>query len=127
MKCVSVIDVRGLRGDKHMGNFYVDVWRSITYVLLPLAVIVALLLMVGGIPMTLEGNVNARGLEGSEQVIARGPVAAIVAIKQLGTNGGGFFGPNSTHPYENPNDWTNWLECLSIMLLPMAAVVMFGP
>jgi K+-transporting ATPase ATPase A chain len=109
-----------------MGNFYVDLWRSIVYVLLPLAVVVALLLMIGGMPMTLEGNATATGLEGAEQVIARGPVAAIVAIKQLGTNGGGFFGPNCTHPYENPNDWTNLICCLSIMLLPMAAVVMFG-
>jgi potassium-transporting ATPase potassium-binding subunit len=125
LACLAAL-VRGLRGDKDMGNFYVDLWRSIVYVLLPLAVIVALLLMIGGVPMTLQGNVIAQGLEGGEQVIARGPAAAIVAIKQLGTNGGGFFGPNSTHPYENPNDWTNWLECLCIMLLPMAAVVMFG-
>jgi K+-transporting ATPase ATPase A chain len=123
---VLVAVVRGLRGDRHMGNFYVDLWRATVYVMLPLSAIVCVLLMAGGMPMTLEGNVTVTGVEGAEQVIARGPVAAIVAIKQLGTNGGGFFGPNSTHPYENPNDWTNFLECLCIMLLPMAAVIMFG-
>ena len=60
------------------------------------------------------------------QTIARGPVAALVAIKQLGTNGGGFFGPNSTHPFENPTPWTNLLEVVSILLLPMSSLVMFG-
>ncbi len=118
--------IRGLRGDRHMGNFYVDLWRAMIYVLLPMSLIVGVLLIAGGMPMTLAGNVTVTGVEGAEQVIARGPVAAIVAIKQLGTNGGGFFGPNSTHPFENPTDWTNFLECLCIMLLPMAAVVMFG-
>lgn len=117
---------RGLRGDKDMGNFYVDLWRCIVYVLLPLALVVGVLLMIGGMPMTLLGNATVTGLDGAEQVIARGPVAAIVAIKQLGTNGGGFFGPNSTHPFENPNAWTNLLECVCIILLPMSAVVMFG-
>ncbi|MDB5388579.1 MAG: kdpA [Planctomycetaceae bacterium] len=118
--------IRGLRGDRNMGNFYVDLWRATVYVMVPLSAIVCVLLMAGGMPMTLEGNATVTGVEGAEQVIARGPVAAIVAVKQLGTNGGGFFGPNSTHPYENPNDWTNFLECLCIMLLPMAAVIMFG-
>lgn len=117
---------RGLRGDKDMGNFYVDLWRSTVYILVPAAFIVALLLMLGGMPMTLLGNAKVTGLDGVEQIIARGPVAAIVAIKQLGTNGGGFFGPNSAHPFENPNAWTNILECICIILIPMACVVMFG-
>ncbi|MBX9789367.1 MAG: potassium-transporting ATPase subunit KdpA [Pirellulales bacterium] len=128
---------RGLRGDAHMGNFYVDLWRATTYVLLPIAVVLAILLMACGMPMTLDGNFAVTTLDpgamGSDeagtalpQTIARGPVAAIVAIKQLGTNGGGFFGPNSTHPFENPSDWSNVLENISIMLLPMAVVVMFG-
>lgn len=136
LACLLAV-IRGLRGDGHMGNFYVDLWRSTVYLLVPLSVIVALLLMVGGMPMTFDGNVKATtveaGVMGTDdagaakpQEIARGPVAAIVAIKQLGTNGGGFFGPNSTHPYENPNSWTNFLECVCIILLPMAAVVMFG-
>jgi len=117
---------RGLRGDAHMGNFYVDLWRGVLYVFLPLSFVVALLLVVGGVPMTLEGAAKVMTLEGGEQTIARGPVAAIVAIKQLGTNGGGFFGVNSSHPFENPNAWTNILENVCILLIPMACVVMFG-
>ena len=134
---VLVAMMRGLRGDKDMGNFYVDLWRGTVYVMLPLALLVGVLLMVCGMPMTLEGNAQASTLEAgamgaapdgqpNPQAIARGPVAAIVAIKQLGTNGGGFFGPNSTHPFENPTDFSNVLECICITLLPMAAVVMFG-
>jgi K+-transporting ATPase ATPase A chain len=118
--------IRGLRGDAHMGNFYVDLWRGMVYLMLPLAFLIALLLIAGGMPMTLEGNAKVVTVEGSTQVIARGPVAAIVAIKQLGTNGGGFFGPNCCHPFENPNSWTNFLCCMSILVMPMACVVMFG-
>src|SRR5438105_1772476 len=118
--------IRGLRGDRDLGNFYLDVWRGTIYVLLPLAVIVALLLMAGGVPMTLAGAAKVTTLEGTEQSIARGPVAAIVAIKQLGTNGGGFFGANSAHPFENPNAFTNLVECVSILLIPFAQLVMFG-
>jgi K+-transporting ATPase ATPase A chain len=77
-------------------------------------------------PMTFEGAAVAQTLEGVVQKIARGPVAAMVAIKQLGTNGGGFFGPNSTHPFENPGFWTNILENVAIILIPMATVWMFG-
>jgi K+-transporting ATPase ATPase A chain len=128
--------IRGLRGGPSLGNFYLDLWRCLVYVLLPLALIVGLLLVAGGVPMTFEGAAQAAPVEpgsmGKEgevdktQAIARGPVAAIVAIKQLGTNGGGFFGTNSAHPYENPSDWTNVLECLCIILIPAACVVMFG-
>ena len=77
-------------------------------------------------PMTFQGSAAAHTLEGAVQTIARGPVAAFVAIKQLGTNGGGFFGPNSTHPFENPGFWTNVSECLCILAIPMASVWMFG-
>jgi K+-transporting ATPase ATPase A chain len=118
--------IRGLRGDAHLGNFYVDLWRSTMYVLLPVALVVAILLITCGMPMTLQGNAEVTTVSGETQSIARGPVAAVVAIKQLGTNGGGFFGPNCCHPFENPNSWSNFLCCLSIILLPMAAVVMFG-
>ncbi len=76
--------------------------------------------------MTLAGAAHATTLEGIEQIIARGPVAAFLAIKQLGTNGGGFFGPNCTHPFENPTFWTNILATVSIILIPMACVWMFG-
>ncbi len=118
--------IRGLRGDPHLGNFYLDLWRGVVYVLLPLSFVVAVLLVAGGMPMTLDGAARVTTLEGGEQTVSRGPVAAVVAIKQLGTNGGGFFGANSTHPYENPNAWTNILECVCIILIPMACVVMFG-
>jgi K+-transporting ATPase ATPase A chain len=117
---------RGLAGHKLMGNFYVDVQRASFLVLLPVALVVATLMVLGGMPMTLEGAVKATTLEGIEQTIARGPVAAFLTIKQLGTNGGGFFGPNSTHPFENPNFFTNVLSSISIILIPMACVWMFG-
>ncbi|MBY0527255.1 MAG: potassium-transporting ATPase subunit KdpA [Gemmataceae bacterium] len=129
--------IRGLRGDSHMGNFYVDLWRGVVYLFLPLSVVVAVLLIAGGVPMTLEGNAavatlepGAMGMDGQgaakPQEVARGPVAAIVAIKQLGTNGGGYFGANSAHPFENPSAWTNVLTCLCIILVPVAQLVMFG-
>ncbi len=117
---------RGLAGRETVGNFFVDVQRASFLVLLPVALIVASLMVIGGIPMTFQGAARAMTLEGAEQVIARGPVAAFLAIKQLGTNGGGFFGPNSTHPLENPSFWTNALSMISIILIPMACVWMFG-
>jgi potassium-transporting ATPase potassium-binding subunit len=117
---------RGLSGKTLLGNFYRDLMRATFLVLLPLAIVVAVLLLFGGVPMTLEGSATARTLEGTLQTIARGPVAAFVAIKQLGTNGGGFFGPNSAHPFENPSFFTNIIECVSIVLIPMACVWMFG-
>ncbi len=135
--CALVAIIRGLRGDAHMGNYYLDLWRGVVYLLLPLAFVVAVMLIAAGVPMTLEGAVKAATVEptamGTEddgsakpQEIARGPVAAIVAIKQLGTNGGGYYGANSAHPFENPTAWTNVLTCLSIILIPVAALVMFG-
>jgi K+-transporting ATPase ATPase A chain len=113
--------IRGLRGDAHLGNYFLDVWRGFLCLFVPLSLIVGIILMAGGVPMTLEGNAaSAAG------PLARGPVAAVVAIKQLGTNGGGFFGPNSCHPFENPTAITNVVECVCIILVPMACLVMFG-
>ncbi|OQW92772.1 MAG: potassium-transporting ATPase subunit A [Beggiatoa sp. IS2] len=117
---------RALRGQTDMGNFFQDVARVTFLILLPLSLLLAILLILGEVPMTLEGAAVAHTLEGAIQTIARGPVAAIVAIKQLGTNGGGFFGANSAHPFENPNIYTNLLENIAILLLPMASVWMFG-
>lgn len=117
---------RGIGGQASMGNFFLDVQRATFLILLPLAIFVAAWLALSGVPMTLEGAANVTTLEGAAQTIARGPVAAFVAIKQLGTNGGGFFGPNSTHPLENPNFWSNLVELASIILIPMACVWMFG-
>jgi K+-transporting ATPase ATPase A chain len=119
--------IRGLRGDEHLGNFYLDVWRGAVYVFLPFSVVVGVLLIANGVPMTLDGAAEAKaGGETVWQILARGPVAAIVAIKQLGTNGGGFFGANTAHPFENPNAFTNFLLCWCIIILPASAVVMFG-
>ena len=117
---------RGLAGNVVMGNFFRDLLRATFLVLLPLAVVAAVLLLFGGVPMTFKGSATAGTLEGALQTIARGPVAAFVAIKQLGTNGGGFFGANSAHPFENPSFITNIVECVSIVLIPMACVWMFG-
>ncbi|MFZ1104566.1 MAG: potassium-transporting ATPase subunit KdpA [Hyphomicrobiaceae bacterium] len=116
---------RGLAG-KPLGNFFMDLQRASFLVLLPVALVVASLMVLAGVPMTLQGAAQAMTLEGIVQTIARGPVAAFVAIKQLGTNGGGFFGPNSTHPFENPSFWTNALSMICIILIPMACVWMFG-
>ncbi|MCD7107559.1 potassium-transporting ATPase subunit KdpA [Rhizobium sp. DKSPLA3] len=116
---------RGLAG-RTLGNFFVDVQRATFLVLLPLALVVAIFLLFTGVPMTFHGSAVATTLEGVQQTIARGPVAAFVAIKQLGTNGGGFFGPNSTHPLENPTFWSNVLQTVSIIIIPMGCVWMFG-
>ena len=117
---------RGIGGQATMGNFFLDLQRAAFGLLLPLAIIGAALLAVAGVPMTFSGAAEVTTLEGAAQTIARGPAAAFVAIKQLGTNGGGFFGPNSTHPLENPDFWSNSFEMIAILLIPMACVWMFG-
>ncbi|MFL9845118.1 potassium-transporting ATPase subunit KdpA [Flavobacterium rhizosphaerae] len=109
-----------------LGNFYSYFVRSAIRILLPLAVIVAILLAFNGTPMTFEGKDTITTLEGEQQEISRGPVAAFVAIKQLGTNGGGFYGPNSANPMENPNYLTNIVETVSIFLIPIALVFALG-
>jgi K+-transporting ATPase ATPase A chain len=124
--CALTAVIRGLRGDSHMGNFYVDMWRFIVYALLPASLIMGVILIISGVPMTFDATAEVMTLEGVLQKIARGPVAALLPIKHLGTNGGGFFGANSAHPFENPNAWTNLLECMNFMLFPFALVVMFG-
>jgi K+-transporting ATPase ATPase A chain len=117
---------RGLAGRTEMGHFLRDLQRATFLVLLPLATLFGVLMLMGGTPMTLNGAAIASTLEGVQQTIARGPVAAFVTIKQLGTNGGGFFGPNSTHPLENPTFFTNVLSQWMIILVPMACVWMYG-
>jgi K+-transporting ATPase ATPase A chain len=117
---------RGLAGRTNLGNFFQDLWRATGLILLPLALIWASLLVLCGMPMTLEGSAVATTLEGATQTIARGPVAAFVTIKQLGTNGGGWFGPNCTHPFENPTFWSNVLCNMAIIIIPMGTVWMFG-
>lgn len=126
LACLAAL-ARGLSGkDGSFGNFFLDLQRATFLILLPLALVMAVLLVLGGVPMTLGGAAHATTLEGVAQTISRGPVAAFVAIKQIGTNGGGFFGPNSTHPFENPSMFTNLVSMCAILVLPMACVWMFG-
>jgi K+-transporting ATPase ATPase A chain len=124
--CIAII--RGLGGNrlKQVGNFYVDLTRATVRLFLPLAILVGVVLMWQGSPMTFAPAAQATTLEGAEQKIARGVVAPMVAIKQLGTNGGGYFGPNSTHPYENPTPLSNFAETWSITIIPMAMVWTLG-
>ncbi|MGE3830058.1 MAG: potassium-transporting ATPase subunit KdpA [Parvibaculaceae bacterium] len=111
---------------KTLGNFWVDLTRTTLYVLLPLSIIVGLAFAALGAPQTLQGSVEAATLEGGKQVIALGPVASQEAIKQLGTNGGGFFNANSAHPFEGPNAWSDYLSIIAMLLVSAAMPVMFG-
>ena len=124
--CVAFI--RGLAGKtkKNVGNFFVDLVRITTRVLLPLSLIGGLLLVWQGVPQNFNGNLVVKTLEGTFQVIAMGPIAALEIIKHLGTNGGGFLGANSTTPLENPTMLSNLIELYSMMLLPGACVITFG-
>jgi K+-transporting ATPase ATPase A chain len=124
--CALTAIIRGLRGDPHMGNFYLDLWRAVVYVFIPSSLIMGALLLPAGVPMTFEKAAAVKTLEKDDQNIARGPVAAVIPIKHLGTNGGGFFGANSSHPFENPSAWTNFLTCVNILIFPFALVIMFG-
>src|SRR6476659_4274750 len=120
--------IRGFarRTTSDIGNFWRDLYRSLVYILLPLAVILGIVLMSQGVPQTFDGHATATTLQGGHQAIARGPVASQIAIKQLGTNGGGWYNSNSAVPFENPNGFTNFLEDIAILLIPMAQVFMFG-
>ena len=116
---------RGLAG-RPFGNFYRDMVRITTRILIPAAFLTGLLLVGQGTPQTLAGNLTVETIEGKFQDIAVGPVAALESIKHLGTNGGGFFGANSSTPFENPTVISNIVEMISMMLLPGSCVVTFG-
>lgn len=122
MKTPSPLERVGVR----LGNFYFLFVRSCTRILFPIALVVAILLVFNGTPMTMQGKDSITNLQGDTVQVSRGPVAAFVAIKQLGTNGGGFFGPNSSHPFENPSYFTNIIETISIVLIPMAMIFALG-
>lgn len=109
-----------------LGNFWVDMTRATLYVLLPIAFIIALTFVAMGLPQTLDASVTATTLDGAQQVISLGPVASQEAIKQLGTNGGGFFNANAAHPFENPSAWSNYLNIFSMLSLSAAIVYTFG-
>jgi K+-transporting ATPase ATPase A chain len=125
---VGVAFVRGLARDRveTIGNFWVDLVRSILWVLLPISLGCALVLVWQGVPMNFHPYTQATGLEGARQTIAQGPVAALESIKNLGTNGGGFFNANGAHPYENPTPLSNFIEMLAIAVLPAAFTHTFG-
>lgn len=117
--------IRGLAG-KELGNFFIDFTRALTRVFLPIAFMAALVFVALGVPQTLDGAVTAQTIDGAKQSILRGPVASFVAIKELGNNGGGFFGANSTHPFENPGQMSNILQMMLMMLLPTALPFTYG-
>jgi potassium-transporting ATPase potassium-binding subunit len=121
--------IRGIArrgGGVGLGNFWRDLYRSIVYILLPLSLVLAVILISQGVPQTFRAHATATTLQGAHQTIARGPVASMIAIKQLGTNGGGYYNSNSAVPFENPTPVSNFLEVLAILLIPFAQLVMFG-
>lgn len=125
---VAVAVIRGFAPTKSptLGNFWADATRAVLYVLLPLSILAALVLVWQGVPQTLQAYVHATTLEGSDQLIGMGPAASQIAIKQLGTNGGGFFNVNSAHPFENPTVLSNMVQLVYILLIPAAFCFLFG-
>jgi potassium-transporting ATPase potassium-binding subunit len=124
--CAVVFNAMKERTAEKLGNFYNYFVRSCTRILLPLSIVVAVLLVFNGTPMTFKGKDQFIGLQGDTVNVSRGPVAAMISIKQLGTNGGGFFGANSAHPFENPSYFTNIVENVCIILIPIALVFALG-
>lgn len=125
---LAVAFVRGLtrRSAQNLGNFWVDVTRCVLYVLLPISIVGALVLVSQGVVQNFNAYTVVRTLDGATQVIAQGPVASQEFIKEFGTNGGGFFNANSAHPFENPNVLTDMIEMLAIFAIPAGLVYMFG-
>ncbi|MGH3241504.1 MAG: potassium-transporting ATPase subunit KdpA [Spirillospora sp.] len=125
---VAMAFVRGLarRRTGELGNFWVDLTRAVTRVLLPISVVAAVVLVAGGAIQNFADPHTVSTLTGGEQTITGGPVASQEVIKELGTNGGGFYNANSSHPFENPTSWTNWIEILLILLIPFSLPRTFG-
>ncbi len=124
--CAAIVRGFFAREQKALGNFWVDLTRSVLYVLLPMSILLTLFLVWQGVPQNLMAYVSATTVEGAQQTIAQGPAASQIAIKQLGTNGGGFWNANSAVPYENPTPLSNLVEMISILLIPAAFCFMFG-
>jgi potassium-transporting ATPase potassium-binding subunit len=135
--CSLAAIIRAFRGDKSVGNFFVDMWRVVAYMFVPVSFVLALFFLQQGTPMTYQSSYQVSTLEraamgttdkgeAKQQTIVVGPVAAFVPMKQLGTNGGGFYGMNSAHPFENPTAFTNFLSCVGMMLFPFGLVLMYG-
>ncbi|PJZ57430.1 potassium-transporting ATPase subunit KdpA [Leptospira barantonii] len=126
--CVLLVLARGISANSNseLGNFWKDLVRGILYILFPLSFILALFLTGSGVVQTFSDSITATTLEGNVQILPLGPAASQIAIKQLGTNGGGFFGVNSAHPFENPTPISNFLQMISILILPGACVFLYG-
>ena len=135
--CALTAIIRLLRGESEIGNFFVDMWRVVVYMFVPICLVISLVFMHQGSPMTLQSSIAVSTLEPGamgttdkgevkQQTIAVGPVAAWESIKMIGTNGGGFHGMNAAHPFENPTGLSNFLNCLSMMVFPFALVLMYG-
>jgi K+-transporting ATPase ATPase A chain len=125
--CMGIAMARGfVLGSKDMGNFYVDFVRSLTRLLIPLCIVAALILVWLGVPQALSGYTAVRTLEGATQSILVGPVASLVSIMQLGTNGGGYYGANSAYPFQNPNPQSDILEIALMLFLPTALIFVYG-
>src|SRR6201981_287344 len=135
--CGLTAIIRALRGESKIGNFFVDMWRVVIYTFLPISFGLALIFLQQGSPMTFDSAHQVSTLEpaamgtadngqAKQQTIVVGPLAAFAPMKQLGTNGGGFYGMNSAHPFENPTDRTNFLSCVAMMLFPFSLVLMYG-
>ena len=122
----GIMNALAAKTTQTVGNFWRYLVLSTTRVLLPLSLVVGMILIVEGTPMGFDGKMELTTLEGQKQEVSQGPTAAIVPIKQLGTNGGGYFGVNSSHPLENPSYLTNIVECWSILIIPMALAFAFG-
>jgi K+-transporting ATPase ATPase A chain len=135
--CALTAIIRALRSDTHLGNFFVDMWRVVIYMFLPAAFAISMVFLIQGMPMTYQNSYQVSTLEPAamgtgdngqpkQQTIVIGPLAAFVPMKMMGTNGGGFFGMNSAHPFENPSAGTNFFTTFCMMLFPMALVLMYG-
>src|SRR3984893_6171486 len=135
--CALTAIIRCFRAEKHVGNFFVDMWRVVVYMFVPVAFVIGILFMQQGMPMTYQASHQVSTLEPAamgtadngqpkQQTLIVGPVAAVIPIKMLGTNGGGFYGMNSAHPYENPSAGSNFVTTLAMMIFPFALVLMYG-
>src|SRR5271170_3609430 len=135
--CALAAIIRALRGDTHLGNYFLDMWRVVVYMFLPAAFVISMVFLTQGMPMTYQSAYQVSTLEPAamgtdsnnqpkQQTIVIGPLAAFVPMKMMGTNGGGFYGMNSAHPFENPSAGTNFFETFCMMLFPMALVLMYG-
>jgi potassium-transporting ATPase potassium-binding subunit len=135
--CALAAIIRAFRGQTKVGNFFLDMWRVLIYMFLPAAFLSGVLFLQQGMPMTFASTVQVTTVEpgamgtddkgaAKQQTLVVGPVAAVIPIKQLGTNGGGFYGANSAHPFENPSAWTNFITCFDMMMFPFTLVLMFG-